>query len=436
MGAGARVGLVFACALAACKRGGEAAPDAGAPVATESAPAPPVVAEPVPRCRPEGAALPIPGEDVVVGDAAVHGDSVLVGLVRRAAGKRVASVARVPFDARSIAVLDVGLALGDAPPPRPLVHGDKAFVASFARPLGAPASGSAPRELRVHRLAASALGPEVGVVEQQADESFAFDVAWPDGGGEGAAVVAWDEDAKRAPTALVADRGVVKVRALSAPAASAVVASPEASDAEEPRLVARAGGGFLVAWLARRPEVLDAGGDPGEGPGERRSFRWLEGAALDAKGEVRERARALTSSSGRVASFDLVRAGEGGGREAVALVVDEAAHAEGAGARLLRVAFGAAADRAETTELLDGGVASGGADLLPGAPVPADARWLSWTDGAERAQIAPIDRRGLASGPASAETALAGARPLAALPGGLLAVATASGAELRRFSCR
>ena len=343
----------------------------------------------------------------------------------------MASVARVSPDAKTLSVIDVGVALGDAPPPRPFVHAGAAFVASFTRPLGAAPNGNVLRELRLHRLEASSLGPALGAVEQQADESFAFDLAWPEGGAPGSAVVAWDEDAKRAPSALVADRGVVKVRALQAPAQSAVVASPESSDAEEPRLVPRAGGGFLVAWLARRPEVLDAG-DPGEGPGERRAFRWVEAAVLDGKGELRDKPRGLTSERGRVASFDLVRTGEAG-REAVALVVDEAAHAEGAGARLLRVAFGAGSERPETTEVLDGGVAHGAAELLPGAEA---ARWLAWTDGAERAQLAPLDRRGAAVGPASLETALAGARPLAAVPGGLLAVSAASTTELRRFSCR
>ena len=66
MRAAARGALVAVCAVVACKRGGEAPVDGGAPPTASEAP-PPVVAEPVPRCRPDGAGLPIPGEDVVVG---------------------------------------------------------------------------------------------------------------------------------------------------------------------------------------------------------------------------------------------------------------------------------------------------------------------------------------------------------------------------------
>jgi hypothetical protein len=453
--------LATLAALAACKRGGDASSDAGAAPAASSFGGPPVVAEVVPRCRAEGPAVQIPGDDVVLGEvvALPEKGAFAFGLTRRADGKRVASVARLPADLTTVSVVDVGPALGDAPPPLPRVVAGALVVAFYAR---SSASGPEPkRELRLARVDEKALAtPAIGVVEQQADESFAFDVAWPetkDGEAPSPPVVVWDEDAPRRPGAVTADRGVVKVQ-LASPSASgggaSRVASREGSDAEEPRVIARPGGGVLVAWLSRRSETSDAG-DPGEGPGERRAFRWVEAALLDSKGDPRGAARSVTSERGRAASFELVRSAS----EVAALVVDEAAHAEGAGARLLRVTI--AADRVETTELLDGGVAHGAADLLP-SPLGAaalvasasalsgepGARWLAWNDTAERTVIAPLSRALVLAAPASVESSLAGARLLAAIPGGVLAATSAGGdraegarrpgapLELRRFVCR
>lgn len=438
---------IAAITLAACRRG-ETSPDAGPPspsaaVRAPSAEVPAAVAETVPRCRAEGAAVPLAGDDVVVGDVALEDGALLVGLARRDGARRVASVARIPFDLATVKTVDVGPALGDDPPPSPRVSGGVAYAAWYARQAapsaGAPAS-AAPvlsRELRVARL--DAVAAPLGVVVQQADESFAFDVAWTEGAPDARPIVAWDEDAPRRLGAILADRGVVKVQLLGAPASTARVVSPETSDAEEPHLVRKKGGGYWLAWLARRPEIVDAG-DVAEGPGERRAFRWVELLALDAKGEPRGAPRRLTSERGRVASLALSAPASDKG-DVFAVVVDETAPSEGAGARLLGITLDG--DRVETSELAAAGVAHASAELLP-APAGAGERWLAWTDVQERVVLAPLGRPGVGSAKPTTETAFGSARPLAAFPRGLVTAnavkVVESGAangpvELRRYAC-
>src|SRR5205807_585503 len=80
----------------------------------------------------------------------------------------------------------------------------------------------------------------VAAMAQSADESLASDaLAVPSG-----AIVAWDEDAP------AGDRGIIKVAVVTLDSAKAQwpgrVASPEASDAESPRLAPRAGAGGAV----------------------------------------------------------------------------------------------------------------------------------------------------------------------------------------------
>src|SRR5690606_15725718 len=165
----------------------------------------------------------------------------------------------------------------------------------------------------------------LGHVAQQADESTAFDLVFAAGGGDGgdggaapAVLVAWDEDAPIAPGKYVSERGLGKVQPLGS-AAKAKVASPEPSDAEGPRLLARPGGAWL-AWLARRPE-----GDMTwavEGPAEQRSYRWIELVALDLGGQPVGPVRRVSSDRGRVTSFSLAGASAGG---LVVVAVDESA---------------------------------------------------------------------------------------------------------------
>jgi hypothetical protein len=409
-----------------------------------------VVAESLPRCRVDGARVAVPGDDVVAGDAVTTADALLVGVVRREGARRLASLVRASLDLASLKMIDVGTTLGDDPPPSPRLRGTTVFVASYARTAGdagvaaAAANGAAgtmSRRLEITRLEGTALVP-VGAVVQQADESLAYDVEWPKDG-NAAPLVAWDEDAPLLGGQLLADRGVVKVQILGA--GKPRVASPDTSDAEAPRLLARRGG-YWLAWLARRVEVGEDAGAAAEGPGERRAYRWVELVALDAKGEATGQVRRITPEKGRVASFDLAAgAAEAGGDARLVIVVqDEAAITEGAGERIVRYTLDAQKDRVESGDLLDGGVGHALADLLPLpslAAVDAGApRWLSFTDPAEHAHLLPLGAAlGLAGAP-TLEPSLDGARIVASGPPGDVVYAVgpgaAAGVELRRLVCR
>jgi hypothetical protein len=403
----------------------------------------------LPRCRGEGPRLAIPGDDVIVGDVAIGAGGLLVGMIRLEGGKRVASVMRATLDLATSRMIEVGVALGDDPPPSPRWSGSTPYVAFFARRAGD--GGPKLRELDIARLDESAVGKIEATVVQQADESTAFDVAWDE---SGAGLVAWDEDAPlaqpavraqasaRAATSPFEGRGFVKVQALGTSARR--VASPESSDAESPRLLARPGGGFWLAWLARRAEEEPYAV---EGPGEKRAFRWVEVMPLGATGEPSGPVRRVSSEKGRAASFELGRSGN----DLVVMVQDEAAPSEGAGSRIVRHLVG---EKIESADVLDGGVGTAIAELVP---IPnavdakdAGARWLAWADPSEHAHMTPLGPHLVAEGRSTLEPSLDGARVLAAVPpDGIYALVGASPnepttaerarehprPELRRFVC-
>lgn len=441
-----RVALVVLVALAisaGCKRS-DPRPEgdayaAAAPLVTPTSRAAVVVKEALPRCRAEGARVAIPGEDVVSGDAVVTGDALLIGAIRREGPRRIASVVRASLDLTKVTVLDVGSAPGDDPPPSPRLRGRTAFVASFARGKGVasaqgdsgpdPSASSTSRILQIARVDGGAIVVE-GTVAQQADESLAFDLAWPEEA-KGPPLVAWDEDAPRRAGAVLADHGVVKVQRLGSGEKPRVVSSAN-TDAEAPRLLMRRGG-YWLAWLARRPE---AGEDAGvEGPGETRANRWVEVVSLDANGEATAAVRRVSPEKGHVASFELASAGPDA--KLVILVQDETALAEGAGERVVRYAL--ASDRTESADLLDGGVGHSLVELL--APHGNDAgspRWLAFTDLHEHAHLVPLGSALELAGAEAAEPSLDGARIVATLaPDLFYAVGDARGrAELRLLVCR
>jgi hypothetical protein len=411
--------------------------DAAAP-SPGAASAPRVVAEPLPRCRPDPRDLVVPGEEVAVGDAVIAPDGLLVGVVRRDGGKRLAGVLRASLDLSSSKVTDLGSALGDDPPPVPYLHGGEVTVAIYTRKKdGADAGIATPgatRELRLLRLD----GTAVGSVVQQADESTAFDVAWP---AEGAPLVAWDEDAPIAIGQFLADRGTVKVQVLgSADKPHAI--PPYATDAEQPKLLARGGasGGYWLAWIARRGEAEpDSGTYAPEGPAEDRDHRWIELAMLDPKGELASPIRRVSPDRGRVVSFELAPGvGAKAGVDLAVLVQDEVALGEGGGARLVRYAV--TPDRVDGADLVDGGVGRALAELVTTSPDAGAPRWLSWTDGAERAHLVPVGPSLLAQGAGTVERKLDRSRVVAATPDAVYAV-TSENAEggghvvLRRLTC-
>lgn len=454
--------LASVIALSGCDgcRKGDASAVSTAPgqvPSSSAAPAPPptVVAESLPRCRVEGPRLAIPGDDVVSGDGVVGADAIFVGVVRRDGGRRLASVVRASLDLSSMKAIDLGASLGEDPPPSPRSHGGSVFVASYARAKsGADAgsvTGAMTRVLEVSRFEGEAFVRQ-GAIVQQADESLAFDIAWPDPFAAATAaptvpLVAWDEDAPLVAGQLLADRGVVKVQL--ATGSKARVASPDATDAEAPRLLSKRGG-YWLAWLARKPEPTEDAGAAPEGPGERRSYRWVELVSLDAKGEPTSPVRRITPEKGRVASFDLVQAApEPGSAEPrlVLLVQDEAAHVEGAGERVVRYVVDGQGGRVESGDLLDGGVGHALVDVLTAGegPQPHVPRWLAFSDLQEHSHVVPLGPSlALGAGP-TVEPSLDGARVVAAGPSAdvIYAVGAVGGAdaaggrvELRRLVCR
>lgn len=389
------------------------------------------VAEALPRCRPAEARLALPGDDVVVGDVAVGEGGLLVGLIRADGATRMGAVLRASTDLTTSNVIDVGPSLGDDPPPSPRWNGPGAYVAYYARrPIDA---GARQRELRVARLDDKSVGKVEATVVQQADESTAFDLAWS----EGAGLAAWDEDAP--PSAGASERtrtprGFVKVQALGAEGRRRV-ASPESSDAESPRLIARSGGGFWLGWLARRVEDARYAI---ESPGESRAFRWVEVVALTATGEPVGPVRRVSSEKGRASSFELVT-NDG---QLVVMVQDEEASSDGTGGRVVRHTVG---DEIEASPIVGGGIGNTLADLVPSSST--EGRWLAWNDTSERAHLIPLGKGLVPGGKPTAEPSLDGARVLAAVSQNVLVSLvgtsnderneppTSTRPELRRFDC-
>lgn len=437
--------------------------------------------------------------------------SLVVGVIRRDGAKRMAAVMVTDSRLTSSRFINVGPAFGDDPPPVPyassgpsggapggyiVYYTHKGNEATTSRVLEDAVGTS--RELRLARLnlrankalpgARAAPNLEtIADISQQADESLAFDIAWPPPPPPNAsasalasaaaaadaaaptAIVAWDEDAPRLPGQLFASRGVVKVQLALAGRAAKIV-SPDSSDAEQPRLLSRKGGYFL-AWLAKRPEVHDAGAPtvssapsasaPSvsviEGPGESRVYRWVELVLLDNGGEPISKVHRVSSDKGRALTFDLARrSGDGGDSEPqiVVLVQDEAASTEGGGARVVRYVLGGErGERVESGDIVDGGVGASPAQFLASVASAEPGKqgalsWLSWTDMGERARIVPLGSALTPAGPVTLEPSLDGARPLVSIaPDVLVAVVdkTASAGdkvearsgryELARFVC-
>ncbi len=383
-----------------------------------------VTAEVLPRCRGEAQRLSL-GDGAVVGNVAVGAGGLLVGVVRASGGKRTASILRASLDLASQQTIDLGPSFGDDPPPSPHWNGSTPYAFWLERP--ARDGGPRTRTLKIARLTDDRVGLE-SQVEQQADESTAFDVVWSDGVG----IAAWDEDAPNKPDAAlpsVSERGYVKVQLLGGDRPR--VASPDSSDADSPQLVARPGG-FWLAWLARRVEEAPSGI---EGPGEDKDFRWVEAVMLDARGEAQGPVRRVSSERGRAVAFDVAR----NGADLVVLVQDEAAAAEGGGARLLRYVVGAGAAVLPGTDLVDGGVGHALAEVVA-APDGNAARWLAWSDVAEHAHLTALGNGLAPTGPgaASLEPAFDGARVLAESSGMTAGLYVLEGdkPEIRRFACR
>jgi hypothetical protein len=388
------------------------APRAAASAAASGSASAALVAEVLPRCRADGARAVIEGDDVVVGTASLSPSGLLVGLVRRVDGKRVGSVLRTSVDLGSVTIFDVGPSVGDDPPPSPRWKGGTPHLAYLVRKVVDGGATRGGRELRFATIEDEGVVVLSQTVPQQADESAAYDVAWP--------LVAWDEDALVGQGKLLPSHGVVRIQML--PDGKPRTVSPPSSDAEGPRLAKRKGGGWWALWLAQQPEIEDAGWRL-EGAGDLRTWRWVEIVALDELGVPTSAVRRLSSERGHAVAFDIASADP----ELIVMVQDESETREGGGSRLVRYVVGA--DRIASADAADASLGQALAEVV----AAEDAGWLAFRDTSDHAWIAPASADGLVLGTPTAEAALDGARVLAA--SGPSTIYVTAGNELRRFTC-
>jgi hypothetical protein len=268
---------------------------------------------------------------LVVGEAIPTSDGFAVGLVRTAKAGPEAVVARL--SGRQVVeqwVMARGAELvADAPPPQPVVGRDSLYAAYIASGAGA-ASGAHSRRLALAKAGAPA---PIASFPDQSAESLAFDAALASDGSRVA--LAWDDDSAKGGIQLA-----VLALGASPPAPVPRLVSDGLTAVDGPRLAPRAGGGWWVAWLARREEPADSGVRGAdvrlslEVPSEARTFSWVELVALDAAGASVGAIHKLTSPSGHVATFDMAPRPRG---ELDVFARDETQAREGEGGRILHV---------------------------------------------------------------------------------------------------
>lgn len=399
--AGAAV-VVLALVSAGCRR---KAPAGGAPAASASAP----LAERFARCTPpaDGASVvfgdgradaddPMPFS-AEVGSGVAYGRGFAVGLLKpegRGSAAAVLTFDRAGKPGRSYAL---GLAHGDTPPPRPAARGD---VLAF----GLLEAGASTRRLRLGLLGDDvAWGPSF---EQGRDESFGFDLAL----GEARGVAVWDDDERQSNVQGVVRLATFDPSTLASPSPARTVTGRD-SNAEMPRVVARAGGFWLV-WVSTRPERVDEGA---RAPGEDAEYRWLEALSLDAQGEPIGSARRITPYDGHVLTFDLAPLPEG---RALVVYRDDDVPGGAAGGSLERVVLRPDGP-GEASPWVDLAGPSGTPSLLPG--------WLAVADAAAETRLVPLGPNGDASGTPVREPVLGLGEPVAALDDRLLVVRPGGG---------
>ncbi len=365
------------------------------------------------RCRPVGAPVPLgetsgAADTIAVGDIAVGERELLVGLHRVHEGRRVASILRASLDLTNVRRLDLGAPFGDDPPPLPRWRGRDPMVVAFGRE--ASDGGPKRRQLRISKLSDEGGMTVEMAFGQPTDESNDIDLAWTS---SGAGLAAWDEDAPG-----TASRGVITVRTL--PEGSPRVVTVETTDAESPKLALREGGGYWLGYVAQRKQTIE---HAMEGPGEARTYRWVEVLALSASGEPLGAPRRVSAERGHVVAFDLVPSENG----LLLAVHDEASALGDSGGRVVRIRF--SGERVESSELARG-VGHAGADLAlrPNARAGGrEAAWLSWSDASDRPMLLALRAGMEPHGLPSVEPLLDGARVLHALAGDELVALVGTG---------
>jgi hypothetical protein len=419
-------------ALACHKPAPAAPPEAGAEAAAPTAPADAAPEGPAPRCH---AVHDAAGDGVTFGDGADVGDAVLLpdgmaaGLLRRQGKDRIASVVRVR--AGSAEQIDLGIAWGDAPAPKPIARGADIFAVGYVKPMAGQATA---RTLSVFSVAAN--GTHLVDLRPETDPSSSFDATAAPAGAPVGAIVAWDDTAGAPP------RGLVTVAALSAnlrsvaavhalrPSGDAGVDPPDLGD---PRLAVRSSGYWLV-WVARRPEHptarLPVPTGELETPSEETSFSWLEAVPLDPQGAPVGVPRRLTSPTGHVGGYAIGSPGDG------LVVVAEDDGPSGRGGGSLERVLWRGDGPPDLTWLVRASVEEDAPPLLIDAE--GGGAWLSYRDLSGEANLLSLDPSGRprAHTGASPEPLLDGAR-LIGTAGGKLALLSQDGPHwaLRWATC-
>jgi hypothetical protein len=324
-----------------------------------------------------------------VGEGVAWSDGFAVGAIHESEGSHSMSVVLLDRSGRGGKVIPLGTAHGDIEPPRVAARG-ATVVAGVLSP------GINGRSLRLAKIESGTVTWGATIL-QKSDESQAFDL----GLGEKKGIAVWDEDGPssgliQASTFDVAHAGgATTPRTISAPGA----------DAESPTLAPRPGGGYWLAYIARRP----GGENPEAGyEAEPVGFRWIEVMALDAQGSPTGVARAATPKDAHVMVYDMAALDDGS-----ALVVwrDNDTPLESAAGPVMRTVVHAGT--IEPASLLVASESGGGApSLLPG--------WAAVTDAADTTRLAPVGRAGELAGPFNAEPDIGAGEPIAVGPEGVL----------------
>jgi hypothetical protein len=324
-----------------------------------------------------------------VGEGVAFSDGFAVGAIHESEASHSMSVVLLDRAGRGGKVLPLGTAHGDVEPPRVAAHGATLLA-------GALSPGINGRSLRLAKIEAAAV-TWGSTILQKSDESQAFDI----GLGDKKGIAVWDEDG---PTT-----GVIQASTFDASNASSATTprtiSPPGVDAESPTLAPRPGGGYWLAYIARRPgaESPDAGYEA-----EPVGFRWIEVLSLDAQGSPTGVARTVTSKDSHVMVFDMVALDDGS-----ALVVwrDNDTPLESAAGPVMRTVV--RVGTIDPPSLLVASESGGSApSLLPG--------WAAVSDAADTTRLAPVGRTGDLAGPFAAEPDIGAGEPLAVGPDGVL----------------
>jgi hypothetical protein len=318
-----------------------------------------------------------------VGEAVALASGFAVGAIHAENGAPMMSVVEIGPDGRGGKVISLGAARGDVEPPRLAVRG-ALLIAGVLEPE---------RDGRAIRLAAIDSDHVTwgARVHETKDESQVFDLAIGDTRG----IVVWDEDA--------ANGGAVRMSTFDAANPSATTPprtiSPDQSDAEAPRLVARPGG-FWLGYLARRAESEDEDAEA-RFQAEAIGFRWVELIALDENGSPVGPARAVTPKDGHVMLFDMA---PGPDNSAIIAWRDDDAPGGATGGPVMRVIVRPSS--IDEPSVLVEDVSRAGAPNLVGS-------WLAIADAAGPTLLGPISNTGALTGPLVVEPDLGSGEPLA-----------------------